>query len=482
MGSNPLHYDSIAQTTANIASGALSSVEVVRHTLERIETLEPALHAFAEVRSKAALEEALAADLKQAAGKPLGLLHGVPLAVKDLCSMAGTGTRAGGRFDTGYGATDTATVVARLQASGAIIIGKTQLTEGAWGAHHPDNTAPVNPWAHDQWTGVSSSGSGVSVAAGMAFGAIGTDTAGSIRFPSACCHLVGLKPGWGRVSRHGVFPLADTFDHIGPMTRTVLDAALMFTAIAGPDKLDPTALGPGADDWVLAAKTGTLQGVRIGIDPDYSLANLDAATLDALQKAIATMEAAGAVIVRVRLPPVQAILETAMLALFAEAAIAHAANYPANKSCYSEAFAEILDIGHRASAIDCARVAIWRREFSGQLHALFKSVDMLAAPVIPMVPPTAADMRAMESGSPLAAAPLLGFTLPFNLAGVPCLTLPTALLNDRVPLAMQLIEPRAVRSDAAVGRSGIRDRLRFRKPPPGHLTSDQSIWVLSLFR
>ena len=180
----PLHYRNLADTAADIRSGALSSEEVTRHTIERIGELEPRLHAFAMVRAEAAMTDARAADDRRSRGEALGPLHGVAVAVKDLCAMAGTATRAGGFFPTRFAETDTATLVTRLQAAGAIIVGKTQLTEGAWGSHHPDIAAPVNPWAGDRWTGVSSSGSGVSVAAGMAYGAIGSDTAGSIRFPS----------------------------------------------------------------------------------------------------------------------------------------------------------------------------------------------------------------------------------------------------------------------------------------------------------
>ena len=437
----PLHYRSIADVAAGIAAGDLSSEEVTRHTLERISSLEPKLHAFTEVRAEAALGEARAADARRAAGEPPGPLHGVPVAVKDLCAMPGTATRAGGFFPTGFGPDDKATVVARLQAAGAIIIGKLQLTEGAWGAHHPDVTPPVNPWSPDHWTGVSSSGSGVSVAAGMAYGAIGTDTAGSIRFPSACCHLVGLKPTWGRVSRHGVFPLADTFDHVGPMARSVLDTALMFTAITGPDDRHPTALDQPGADWSGAARAGTLAGVRIGVDPGYALAGVDEATAAALSGAIAVMESAGAEFVEVNVPGAGDILEAAMLAAFTEAAISHAATYPAQGSSYSAAYASILDLGRSASALDDSRVAIWRREFRGQLLRLFRAVDMLVAPVLPVAPPAVADMAAATSAPPLASAPLLGFTIPFNLAGVPCLTLPMGRAPSGAPLGLQLIGP-----------------------------------------
>ena len=162
-----LHYRHLAEVAGDIRSGALTAEEVMRHTLERIARLEPRCMRLRSVRADDALTEARAADARKARGEALGALHGVPIAVKDLCAMAGTPTRAGGFFSTGFGARDTATVVTRLQAAGAIIIGKAQLTEGAWGTHHPDIPVPVNPWAEDRWSGSSSSGSGVSVAAGL---------------------------------------------------------------------------------------------------------------------------------------------------------------------------------------------------------------------------------------------------------------------------------------------------------------------------
>jgi len=436
-----LHYRGLAEVAADVRSGALSAEEVTGQTLNRISALEPHLHAFAQVRAEDAMVEARAADARRGRREPLGPLHGVPIAVKDLCAMAGTATRAGGFFRTRFGPLESATVVARLQSAGAIIIGKTQLTEGAWGAHHPNVTPPVNPWAPDHWTGVSSSGSGVSVAAGLAYGAIGTDTAGSIRFPSACNHLVGLKPTWGRVSRYGVFPLSDTFDHVGPMARNVVDVALMFAAIAGPDPLDPTTLDEPAVDWVGAAQAGTLRGVRVGVDPVYSPGGLDEPTATALKTAIALMKAAGAVIVDVSVPSVGEVLERAVAAAFVEAAISHAPTYPSEKSSYSAGFSALLDIGRATPAADYAAITIWRREFHGRLLRIFRAIDVLVAPVLPMSPPTLAEMAAAVNGPPLAAAPLLAYTIPFNLAGVPSLTLPMGRAPSGAPLGLQLIGP-----------------------------------------
>ena len=440
-GGDALHYRGLAETAADIGSGALSSEQVTRHSIERIAALEPKLHAFAELRTGAALEEARTADRRRASGNALGPLHGVPIAVKDLCAMAGTATRAGGLFQTGFGPTNTATVVRRLQDAGAIVIGKAQLTEGAWGAHHPSVEPPVNPWAPNRWSGASSSGSGVSVAAGMAYGSIGSDTAGSIRYPSACNHLVGLKPTWGRVSRHGVFPLSETFDHIGPMARSVLDVALMFGAIAGADPLDPTTLNAPLDDYAAAARPRGLAGVRIGLDIDYALTGLDGATETALKAAIATLQAAGATIVEVSVGEVRPILEKATEAAFVEAAVSHAATYPSAGSTYSETYARLLDVGLAASARDYASMAIWRREFRGRLLRVFQNVDMLIAPVMPDEPPRLDAFAAMLSAPPLSVAPLLVYTIPFNLAGVPCLTLPMGSDPSNCPLGFQLIGP-----------------------------------------
>ena len=214
-----LHYNSLADTCRRIKSGELSSIQVTEALLARIEALEGELRAFALVTAEEALKAAEAQDRKRRSGAPLGLLHGVPVAVKDLLQTAGLVTASGTQVMADFVPDQDATVVRRLRDAGAVIIGKTQLTEGAFSTHHPQIDPPRNPWRQDHWPGVSSSGSGVAVAAGLAFGALGSDTGGSIRFPSAACGLVGVKPTYGRVSRHGAFPLAESLDHIGPMTR-----------------------------------------------------------------------------------------------------------------------------------------------------------------------------------------------------------------------------------------------------------------------
>lgn len=207
-----LHFQTLAETCRALKSGALSSVAVTEHLLDRIEQFDPGLNSYAMVLNDLALGRAADLDQQREDGVALGPLHGVPIAIKDLLFTEGLPTASGTVVMADFKPSYTATVVTRLVEAGAVIIGKTQLTEGAFGSHHPQLKSPKNPYDRDAWPGVSSSGSGVSVAAGFAYGAIGTDTGGSIRFPSACCGLVGIKPTYGRVSRYGAFPLAESLD------------------------------------------------------------------------------------------------------------------------------------------------------------------------------------------------------------------------------------------------------------------------------
>jgi len=435
-----LHYQSLSAIAASIRSGRLSTQEVTAHHLARISRLEPQLHAFIHLRADEAMAEATELDARQARGDVLGPLHGVPVAVKDLCAMAGTPTRAGGRFPTGFSDDDTATVVERLKAAGAVIVGKVHLTEGAWGTHHSAFLQPVNPWVAARSTGSSSSGSGVAVAAGMAAAAIGTDTAGSIRFPSACNGLVGLKPTWGRVSRAGVFPLAPTFDHRGPMTRTVADATLVYRVIAGADHRDPTSrLAPPVD----AARSvpAGLSGLRVGVDRHDLAHAADGDTAAAVLRAVQLLERAGARLVDIALPSVEHVLQQMTLAVFAEAAHSHAHSYPSHSSVYDPDFRNLLDIGRAAPALDLAAAAIWRRVYAGQMQELFEAVDLIAMPVSPGPPPLLAQFPPPGTGSPLGSAPLLRYTLPINAAGLPALTLPMGRLHDGTPLGFQLVGP-----------------------------------------
>ena len=295
-----LHYRSLSDVCRQLKSGELSSVEVTKHQLQRIEALEPTLKSMAMVIAESALERAAALDSIRDRGEPIGALHGVPIGVKDLLFTEGLVTASGTQVMANFVPDHDATVVAKLKAAGAVIVGKTQLTEGAFGAHHPSIECPRNPYNHEHWPGVSSSGSGASVAAGLVFGALDSDTGGSIRFPSASCGLVGIKPTYGRVSRFGAFPLSETLDHIGPMTRTVEDAARMLAVIAGQDPNDSTSLDAPVPNYMDCSDD--IRGLRIGVDWRYASMGVRDEVVVGTRDAVAALEALGAEVVEIEIP------------------------------------------------------------------------------------------------------------------------------------------------------------------------------------
>ncbi len=251
-----LHYLSLDEVARRLKARKLTSVELTGSMLDRIGQIDSRLKSYATVTAERALADAGRLDAETAAGMSRGPLHGVPIAVKDLCNTEGVPTAAGMAIHRANVPSSDATVVARLKAAGAVILGKLQMTEGAYGAHHPTIPAPLNPWNAAYWTGSSSSGSGAATAAGLCFASLGSDTGGSIRFPSTMNGLSGLKPTWGRVSRAGVFPLAESLDHIGPMTRSALDAAIVLGVIAGADSEDPTATSLPVPDYAGGHRCG----------------------------------------------------------------------------------------------------------------------------------------------------------------------------------------------------------------------------------
>ena len=234
MTAHDLHYSELVEVGRRIQKRDLSAVQVTQAQLDRIARLDGKLKSYAHVMASSALEQARLADKEIAGGKVRGALHGVPIAVKDLCWTSDAPTAAGMKIHRDNRPSEDATVVARFREAGAVILGKLQLTEGAYADHHPEIDPPKNPWDATLWSGASSSGSGVATAAGLCYGSLGSDTGGSIRFPSAANGVTGLKPTWGRVSRYGVFELAATLDHIGPMARSAVDCGAILGVIAGP--------------------------------------------------------------------------------------------------------------------------------------------------------------------------------------------------------------------------------------------------------
>jgi amidase len=415
----------------------LSAEQVTQAQLRRIERLDTKLHAYACVTSELALTQARAADQRQAQGQALGPLHGVPIAVKDLCWTAGIPTAAGMQIYKDFVPDQDATVVKRLREAGAVLLGKLQMTESAFSGHHPLTVVPVNPWEASAWTGVSSSGSGVATAAGLCFGSLGTDTGGSIRFPSAACGVTGLKPTWGRVSRYGVFELAASLDHIGPMCRTAEDCGLMLGVLAGADPKDPTALQAPVPDYS-ADNKDNLSGLRIGWDAAYALNDVEPEVAQAVKQTLAVLEKLGAQIVPIAMPEVGDLVENWVPHCGIEAAVAHTNTYPSRRAEYGSMLAGLLDIGNKLTATDYQRILLQRATHTGQLNAVLMQVDLILMPAMPFAAPSTERIANLRK-EPGYRRLMSRFTAPTDMSGHPTLTFPAGETASGLPVAAQLV-------------------------------------------
>src|SRR6185503_12058979 len=426
-----------------IRARKVSSVEATGAFLDRIARLGPTLHAYITVDREGALAAAAALDREAAAGTWRGPLHGVPLAHKDLCLIPGLPTSCGTRTPDYFVGAPPCTAVARLVAAGALTLGKLNMTELALGpfgdnAHHGD---VQNPWRIGHVSGGSSSGSGAAVAAGLAAGALGTDTGGSIRLPAACCGVVGLKATYGRVSRAGVMPLSWSYDHVGPLTRTTRDAALMLGLIAGHDALDATSSRRAVPDY-LAVLDGRVRGLRVGVAGGFYAENLDPAVSAALVEAEAALRELGAAVEPVTVPdpgPLVALCSNPMVR--AEGAAVHSRLLKERPGELQPSVRDRLAPGLTVSAYEYLQGQRLRARFTREfLDAVFSRIDVLVTPTIPEPAPALADAKAGASADVIARMGRFSrLTRPFNGLGVPALSVPCGATPDGRPLAMQLV-------------------------------------------
>jgi amidase len=432
-----LHYSELVEIGQSIQKRELSSVEATQAQLDRIARLDGGLKSYAHVMASSALEQAQAADQEIAKGKVRGPLHGVPIAVKDLCWTKDAPTAAGMKIHRDNRPAEDATVVVRLKEAGAVILGKLQLTEGAYADHHPEIDPPKNPWGAKLWSGASSSGSGVATAAGLCYGSLGSDTGGSIRFPSAANGVTGLKPTWGRVSRYGVFELAATLDHIGPMARSAVDCGAILGAIAGADPNDPTAVQQPVPDY-LAGLSGSLRGTRIGVDRRWTSEGVDATATKAFQEALRVAADLGVEIHEVAFPDTAAMVADWFPLCGIETAVAHEATYPSRKAEYGPGLAGLIELGLQQSGTDYQKIVLRREAFRGMVRALFEKIDLLAVPVQTFSAPTLKKMATLGEDPDLITG-LLRFTCPFDMTGSPTITLPGGFTESGGPVAFQFV-------------------------------------------
>ena len=433
-----LHYKTITELADLLRTREVSPVEVTEAMLRRIEELDTRYKSYATVMTDYAMEAAKRAEDEITRGDYKGPLHGVPIAVKDLCFTNGVRTMGGSKVMAGHVPNFDATVVARLEAAGSVLLGKLNLTEGAMGRYNPEFDVPLNPWNVDRWTGTSSSGSGVSTALGLCYGSLGSDTGGSIRFPAAACGTVGLKPTWGRVSRYGVLALAESLDHVGALTRSSADAGIMLMAIAGLDPKDPTTL-PAPVSNVLEDIEKGVEGVRIGVDESYITDGVDPELSRAVLESVTVLEGLGAEIVEIKMPEMDRYILFWRTLCTAEAVAAHRKCYPSRRDEYGPFFQGWLDMGANVSGADYAEANNQRNECNGLLRLALQGIDALACPSTtgPAHPITLEGMYGPLDPAPNPA--FQRFTAPYNYNGAPTLSVPCGLNNDGMPLSIQFV-------------------------------------------
>jgi amidase len=431
-----LHYQSLVEIAARVYARELSPVALAEALLHRIAVVDPKLHSYTRVTAEEALADARRAEAEIATGRYRGPLHGVPIAIKDICFTKGVPTTFGMAVYKDFVPDFDATVVARLRQAGAVILGMLHLHEGAFAEHHPDTPKPLNPWNADYWPGGSSSGSGVATAAGLCFGSLGTDTGGSIRFPSTANGITGLKTTWGHVSRYGVFPLAESLDTIGPMARTAADAAVLLTAIAGQDPNDATTLAGEMPDYLGELDgIGGARGIRIGVDWDYIGTDTDPQILAVLRDAVECFKGLEADIRTVRLPDVKSVTAGQVAVMQVECASFHEPAYRTKSNLFGPLLSKAIETGLAMRPTLYAANMMERDRFKGRLAAVFGKVDAL---LIPVMPRTGVRYdRFHEFMVNLESS--LRFTSPFNMSGNPSVTMPGGFSADGLPIGFQLV-------------------------------------------
>ncbi|MEU6079137.1 amidase [Streptomyces sp. NPDC047108] len=428
---------SLAAAADAIHAGQLSPVELVDSVLDRIEQAEPQLHAYVTVSAEQARRSAREAADAAAVGRLRGPLHGIPMGLKDVIDVAGTATTASSRVRADHRAAADSSVAAGLRAAGAILVGKTHTHEFAYGLTTPQTH---NAWRRGRVAGGSSGGSAVAVTAGTATFALGTDTGGSIRVPAALNGVVGLKPTYGLVPRHGVTSLSWSLDHVGPITRTVEDAALVLSALAGHDPRDPASVAVPATDYRPPAD-GDLSGVRVGVPRTYYFERVDPEVETTVRRAIGRLASLGARLVDVEIPLTRYIQATQWGLMVPEATAYHENTLRTVPHLYGADVRTLLEAGELLSAGDYVRAQRSRTLMRREWARLLKEVDVIATPAVP-VTAVRADEESLswpDGTVESVSDAYVRLSSPANITGTPSLTVPVGHDATGLPIGMQLL-------------------------------------------
>ena len=428
---------SILQTSDLLRQGSVSPVELTDACLARIEKLNPKLNAFITVTAESALAQARQSEAEIRRGDWRGPLHGIPLALKDLIDTAGVRTTAASLLFKNRIPTEDAEVVRRLKAAGAVLLGKQNLHEFAYGGSSMISAFGEvrNAWNREHIAGGSSGGSATAVAAGLGYGAIGTDTAGSVREPAALCGVVGLKPTYGRISSRGVIPLSISLDHVGPIGRTVADVAVIFAAIAGHDAADKASVDVPVEDYV-AVLGKKFQPLRIGVPKKFFFEDLDGEVSSAMDHAIAGLAAMGAEIRDLELSvPTDRTLQSAESYAF------HAEFVARSPELYQPETLRRIRTGQNVSPDALLRCRSELEQARRDIAAIFADVDVLVTPTTPIPAPAIAELKQNPDLLRPRELLLLRNTRPINVWGLPAISVPCGFTEAGLPIGLQIIGP-----------------------------------------
>lgn len=437
-----LAFLSIEQAARLLRRKEISPLELTEVALARIERWNPALHAYLTVLAEGARRQAKLAEREIRRGRMGGPLHGIPISIKDNFWTRGIRTTAGSKILADFVPNEDSEVAKTVARSGAILLGKTNMHEFAYGitGENPHYGSSRNPWAPDRVSGGSSGGSAVAVGSGMGFASVGTDTGGSIRIPSALCGIVGLKPTFGLVSTTGVVPLGITFDHAGPIARSVTDACILFEAIAG--KYPRGEMRP---DYRRLRKIRPRQ-FRIGVPKEFYFERLDSEVRRLVEAAAKKFASLGARVEEVSLPRLAGAVDQAIYVVVAEANDYHESQgyFPARASEYGDDVRAHLEGGHKLLAVDYLGALPKRRQIAEDFEAAFERVDIILAPTSPIPAPKIGQSQVRVTGEEETStrAELLRLTRPANLTGFPAISIPCGFTREGLPVGLQLLGPR----------------------------------------